>query len=129
MTPLFKGEKKERRFCNGFYAHCLSLSFLSCSVVQVGSCLFLVHCQSGLKEYIGANPAVKSIFATTVVHSKACDDSIRISEYEDAEINDEFYDAISADSLSSEESDDEDEPTNEVVCFYLNLFCLVGISK
>ncbi|OAY46949.1 protein ENHANCED DISEASE RESISTANCE 2-like isoform X3 [Manihot esculenta] len=68
---------------------------------------------AGLKEYIGANPAVKSIFATTVVHSKACDDSIRISEYEDAEINDEFYDAISADSLSSEESDDEDEPTNE----------------
>ncbi|EEF38875.1 protein ENHANCED DISEASE RESISTANCE 2-like [Ricinus communis] len=68
---------------------------------------------AGLKEYIGANPALKSKYATKVVHSKISEDSTSSSEYEDAEVKDEFYDAISADSSSSEESEDEGQPANE----------------
>ncbi|KAJ8753190.1 hypothetical protein K2173_017776 [Erythroxylum novogranatense] len=65
---------------------------------------------AGLKEYIGANPALKVEASTTVVHSKLSDVSITSSEVEDTEVNDEFYDAIAADvssSSSDEESDDE----------------------
>ncbi|KDP38628.1 hypothetical protein JCGZ_03981 [Jatropha curcas] len=67
---------------------------------------------AGLKEYVGANPALKSKYATTIVQSKVSDDSTSGSEYEDAEVKDQFYDAISADS-SSEESDDEDQLGNK----------------
>lgn len=67
---------------------------------------------AGLKEYIGANPALKSKYATTVVQSKVSDDSTSGSEYEDAEVKDEFYDAVSPDS-SSEESDDDDQSSNK----------------
>ncbi|XP_057997994.1 protein ENHANCED DISEASE RESISTANCE 2-like [Hevea brasiliensis] len=68
---------------------------------------------AGLKEYIRANPALESKYATIVVHSKDFDDSVSSSEYDDAEVKDEFYDAISADSSSSEGSDDEDHLKNE----------------
>ncbi|XP_050208638.1 protein ENHANCED DISEASE RESISTANCE 2-like [Mercurialis annua] len=68
---------------------------------------------SGLKEYIGANPALKTKYATTVIHSKISEDFTSSSEYGDAEIQDEFYDAIAADSSSSEESEDEGQPVKE----------------
>lgn len=68
-----------------------------------------------MKEYIEANPALKSKYAATVIQSKSSDDSQSVSVYEDSEVNDEFYDAITADSSSSEESDDEDQSTNEVI--------------
>ncbi|KAF2317083.1 hypothetical protein GH714_011631 [Hevea brasiliensis] len=68
---------------------------------------------AGLKEYIGANPVLKSTYTTTVVHSKVSDDCTSSNEYEDAEVKDEFYDAISAHSSSSEESDDEDQLINK----------------
>ncbi|XP_021634839.1 protein ENHANCED DISEASE RESISTANCE 2 isoform X2 [Manihot esculenta] len=68
---------------------------------------------AGLKEYVGANPTLKSKYATVVVHRKVSDDSTYSSENEDTEVKDEFYDAISADSSSSEGSDDEDRPKSE----------------
>ncbi|XP_065851444.1 protein ENHANCED DISEASE RESISTANCE 2-like [Euphorbia lathyris] len=67
---------------------------------------------AALKEYIEANPALKSKYATTVLQSRNSDDSSS-SVYEDSDVNDEFYDAISADSSSEEESDDEDQSPNQ----------------
>ncbi|KAB5552827.1 hypothetical protein DKX38_010138 [Salix brachista] len=64
-----------------------------------------------LKEYIAANPAFKFEHSSTVVHSKISD-TISGSEYEDSEEQDEFYDAMIADSSpssSEEESDDDHE--------------------
>ncbi|GLT55441.1 hypothetical protein SLA2020_285610 [Shorea laevis] len=71
---------------------------------------YALLCQvSGLKEYIGANPALKSESTTMVVHSKYFDIPGPNSDYEDAEVQDEFYDAIARDSSSSEEDDDDDD--------------------
>ncbi|XP_057433784.1 protein ENHANCED DISEASE RESISTANCE 2-like [Lotus japonicus] len=66
---------------------------------------------AGLREYIGANPTLHQQDATTVVHSKISSFSMSSAEYEeDTEVQDEFYDAIAAESFSSdEESDEEDE--------------------
>ncbi|XP_057417760.1 protein ENHANCED DISEASE RESISTANCE 2-like isoform X2 [Lotus japonicus] len=70
---------------------------------------YALLCQvAGLKEYISANPALNRENATTVVHSKISDGSISSSEYED-EVLDEFYDAISAESSTSDEESDDDE--------------------
>ncbi|GLT85395.1 hypothetical protein SLE2022_035860 [Rubroshorea leprosula] len=69
---------------------------------------YALLCQvSGLKEYIGANPALKSESSTMIVHSKYFDIPGSSGDYEDSEIRDEFYDAIAGDSSSS--SDEEDE--------------------
>ncbi|KAH6794365.1 ENHANCED DISEASE RESISTANCE protein [Perilla frutescens var. hirtella] len=70
---------------------------------------------SGLKEYIGANPALASVFSTTIVHSKASDFSESNSEFEDAEAADaaeEFYDATD-DSSSEDEDADNDVEVNK----------------
>lgn len=71
----------------------------------------------GLREYIGANPTLHQQDATTVVHSKISSFSMSSAEYEeDAEVQDEFYDAIAAESFSSdEESDEEDEKLDKKV--------------
>ncbi|KAJ7968654.1 protein ENHANCED DISEASE RESISTANCE 2 [Quillaja saponaria] len=68
-------------------------------------------CQvAGLKEYIGANPALNLESATKMIQSKISDLSISSGEFEDVEMQDEFYDAIADDSSSSdEESDDNKE--------------------
>lgn len=63
---------------------------------------------SGLKEYIAANPALHHENGTTIVHSKLSDASISSAEYED-EMQDEFYDAITADSSTSDEESDDDQ--------------------
>ena len=68
----------------------------------------MVHCLSGLKEYIAANPAFKFEHSSTVVHSKMSD-AISGSEYEDSEEQDEFYNAIIADSSSEEEEEESDD--------------------
>ncbi|XP_028760833.1 protein ENHANCED DISEASE RESISTANCE 2 [Neltuma alba] len=66
---------------------------------------YALLCQvAGLKEYIGANPEVQKRIASTVVHPKLSDVPLSTAEYEDA-VQDEFYDAIAADSSSEEESD------------------------
>ncbi|XP_041998517.1 protein ENHANCED DISEASE RESISTANCE 2-like isoform X1 [Salvia splendens] len=67
---------------------------------------------SGLKEYIGANPALASVFSTTIVHSKSSDLSGSNSEFEDAEGADEFYDAT--DDSSSDDDDNENDNKEEV---------------
>jgi len=69
---------------------------------------------SGLKEYIAANPALHQENATTIVHSKISDASISSSEYED-EVQDEFYDAIAAESSSSDEESGDDEKHDQKV--------------
>ncbi|KAK7265139.1 hypothetical protein RJT34_32755 [Clitoria ternatea] len=71
---------------------------------------YALLCQvAGLKEFIAANPALHHENATTIVQSKLSDASISSTEFED-EVQDEFYDAITADSSTSdEESDDDDE--------------------
>ncbi|KAE8126128.1 hypothetical protein FH972_020873 [Carpinus fangiana] len=79
---------------------------------------YALLCQvAGLKEYIGANPALKFESVTTVIHSKISDVSFSNGEYEDAEVQDEFYDAIAGNSSSSssedEESDNDEEHGNK----------------
>lgn len=69
---------------------------------------------AGLKEYLGANPALKVESSTTVVQTKFSDGAISSSEFDDTEVQDEFYDAIAADtSSSSDESDGDDEGTKD----------------
>ncbi|KAK4760662.1 hypothetical protein SAY87_005555 [Trapa incisa] len=71
---------------------------------------YALLCQvSGLKEYVEANPALKSEISVIISQAKASDMSGSNSDYEDSnEAVDKFYDALSADSYSSEESDDEE---------------------
>ncbi|GMH30666.1 hypothetical protein Nepgr_032509 [Nepenthes gracilis] len=72
---------------------------------------FALLCQvAGLKEYIGANPALTLKSLTTVIDSKSSDSSVSSAEYEDTGVADEFYDAITAGL-----SDDDDEDTDDDV--------------
>ncbi|KAI3446803.1 hypothetical protein Pfo_003468 [Paulownia fortunei] len=64
---------------------------------------------SGLKEYVGANPAITSESSTTIVQSKVSDLSGSNSEFEDAEAADDFYDATDDSSSEDEDSDNEIE--------------------
>ncbi|KAG5012406.1 hypothetical protein JHK86_024667 [Glycine max] len=61
----------------------------------------------GLNEYIGANLNLVQQYATSI-HSQTSNASMSKSEFVDSEMQDEFYDAISAESLSSDEESDED---------------------
>ncbi|XP_021850565.1 protein ENHANCED DISEASE RESISTANCE 2 isoform X2 [Spinacia oleracea] len=66
-------------------------------------------CQvAGLKEYIGANPVLKSNSDTAVLTSNSSSSSISSSECDSAEAE-EFYDAIAAESSEDEDSDDDIE--------------------
>ncbi|KAI5441154.1 hypothetical protein KIW84_010569 [Lathyrus oleraceus] len=70
---------------------------------------YALLCQvAGLKEYIGANPALHQQDTVTVVHSNISSISLSRAEYENAEVQDEFYDAISSESSTSDEEGDED---------------------
>lgn len=69
----------------------------------------------GLKEYIGANPALTFESSTVVVQSKTSGVSMSSNELEDAMGSDEFYDAIGTDSSSSDE-DSDDEVSSKQVC-------------
>ncbi|XP_043701322.1 protein ENHANCED DISEASE RESISTANCE 2-like isoform X2 [Telopea speciosissima] len=62
---------------------------------------------AGLKEYFGANPALRFDSPTTVVNSKVSTSSAS-GEFEDEEVGDEFYDAIAADPSSEDEDSDDD---------------------
>ncbi|GAV83954.1 START domain-containing protein/DUF1336 domain-containing protein [Cephalotus follicularis] len=71
---------------------------------------------AGLKEYIGANPALKFESSDTFIRSKNSDVSHSYStssEFENLETQDEFYDAIAADSLSEDEDSDNDDDTDK----------------
>ncbi|CAK8534458.1 unnamed protein product [Lathyrus sativus] len=70
---------------------------------------YALLCQvAGLKEYIGANPALQQD-TVTVVHSNISSISLSRAEYENAEVQDEFYDAMSSESSTSDEESDEDD--------------------
>ncbi|KAH1210078.1 Protein ENHANCED DISEASE RESISTANCE 2 [Glycine max] len=74
---------------------------------------YALLCQvAGLKEYIVANPALLQQYATTI-HSQISNASMPNPEFVDAEIQDEFYDAISAESLSSDEESEEDKELDQ----------------
>ena len=86
----------------------------------------MVHCQSGLKEYIAANPAFKFEHSTTVINSRIADGAISSSEYEDSELQDEFYDAMADDSSSSSSEEEESDDDHEKVKVILEYFwCLI----
>ncbi|CAN1800272.1 Probable UDP-arabinopyranose mutase 2 [Linum perenne] len=71
--------------------------------------MFQNCCCSGLKEYIGASPALRVESSTTVIRSKNSDGNIAAIDYDDVEVKDEFYDAISGDSSSSSPSSSDEE--------------------
>jgi hypothetical protein len=74
----------------------------------------------GLKEYIGANPALHQQDVVTIVHSKISSISCSGAEYENVQVQEEFYDAIAAESLTSdEESDEDDDNVENKVSSYL----------
>lgn len=81
---------------------------------------------SGIKEYIGANPCLVYESSTTVVHSKLSDVSLSNGEHEEGEVQDEFYDAIAADSSSSSE---DEESGNDEHDKKVSLCCLLLCSK
>lgn len=63
----------------------------------------------GLKAYIGANPAFTNESSSTLLCSKNSDYSTSDGEFVDAaEATDEFYDALSSDSSSSDEDSDKE---------------------
>ncbi|CAA0819955.1 Protein of unknown function (DUF1336 [Striga hermonthica] len=68
---------------------------------------------SGLKEYIEASPAIKSESSTSILQSKGSDLSGPLSEFEDSETVDEFYDAIADDSSSSDDDSDSEIEVNK----------------
>ncbi|XVE97523.1 hypothetical protein REPUB_Repub03eG0026900 [Reevesia pubescens] len=68
---------------------------------------------AGLKEYIGANPSLDCESSTMVVQSKLSDVSTSSSEFEDVEVQDEFYDAIAGDSSSSSEDEESENDANK----------------
>ncbi|KAK2450533.1 ENHANCED DISEASE RESISTANCE protein [Trifolium repens] len=75
---------------------------------------YALLCQvAGLKEYIGANPALHQQDVVTIVHSKISSISCSGAEYENVQVQEEFYDAIAAESLTSDEESDEDDDNVE----------------
>lgn len=88
--------------------------FVKC-LLQRQLCFFCFCNRSGLKEYIGANPALKFESSTTVIQSKLSEVSVSNAEFEESEVKDEFYDAMSADSSSSDE-----ELDNKVFLFWFS---------
>lgn len=72
---------------------------------------YALLCQvAGLREYFGANPALRSDSSSTIVPSTISDISSAHAAFEDSEVKDEFYDALaSEDSLEDEDSDDDVE--------------------
>ncbi|GAB4828180.1 hypothetical protein Ancab_035097 [Ancistrocladus abbreviatus] len=70
---------------------------------------FALLCQmAGLKEYIGANPALTFKFHTTVIDSKTSNRNVSNVAYDNSVVADEFYDAT-ADLSDDEDSDDDIE--------------------
>ncbi|KAK7354404.1 hypothetical protein VNO80_19865 [Phaseolus coccineus] len=73
---------------------------------------YALLCQvAGLKEYIGANPALLQQYSTTAVRSHVSNPSMTGSDF--AELQDEFYDAIAAESSSSDDESDDDKGSDE----------------
>jgi len=78
---------------------------------------------TGLKEYIGANPALLQQYATSAVRSHVSNPSMTGSDFAEQEIQDEFYDAIAAESSSSDDESDDNKGSDEVSFFNLCINC------
>ncbi|XP_020276988.1 protein ENHANCED DISEASE RESISTANCE 2-like isoform X2 [Asparagus officinalis] len=70
---------------------------------------YALLCQvAGLKQYLEANPSFASDSPSTYVHSNYSGASIDDADFEDYDLNDDFYDALAkVDSLEDEDSDDD----------------------
>ncbi|XWS70360.1 hypothetical protein CRYUN_Cryun03dG0041400 [Craigia yunnanensis] len=80
----------------------------SCSKFEKTIPYALLSQVAGLKEYIGANPSLNCQSSIMVVQSKFSDVSTSGGEFENAEFQDEFYDAIAGDPSSSSEDEESD---------------------
>ncbi|XWS17753.1 hypothetical protein CRYUN_Cryun33cG0094600 [Craigia yunnanensis] len=85
----------------------------SCSKFEKTIPYALLSQVAGLKEYIGANPSLNCESSTMVVQSKLSDVSTSSGEFEDVELQDEFYDAIAGDSSSSEEDEGSEDDADK----------------
>ncbi|KAK7304122.1 hypothetical protein RJT34_15186 [Clitoria ternatea] len=80
---------------------------------------YALLCQvAGLKEYIGANPTLFEQ-ASPVAHFKRSNTSMCAADFAHIELQEEFYDAIAAESPSSDEESDEDKELDHKVSFSL----------
>lgn len=74
---------------------------------------YALLCQvAGLKEYFGANPSL-TINSPSTILSNSSNVSSDISDFDDLEVNEEFYDAIAADKPDDEDSDSESESDSD----------------
>ncbi|XP_022754534.1 protein ENHANCED DISEASE RESISTANCE 2-like isoform X2 [Durio zibethinus] len=85
----------------------------SCSKFEKTIPYALLSQVAGLKEYIGANPSLNFDSSTMVVQSKLSDGSTSSGEFEDVELQDEFYDAITGDSSSSSEDEESKDDADK----------------
>lgn len=82
----------------------------------VSGVLICVMYYLALKAYIGANPAFTNESSSTLLCSKNSDYSASDGEFVDAaEAADEFYDALSSDSSSSDEDSDKEVESDRKV--------------
>ncbi|CAN0901095.1 Protein ENHANCED DISEASE RESISTANCE 2-like [Linum grandiflorum] len=98
-------------------------------VVSISSFLnggFIVLSLSGLKEYIGANPALRPLLQSSISYvSDTC------SDQDIEEVEDEFFDANNGESSSSgEDSDNDSKPVTKVARVKLkNVFWAVRFTN
>lgn len=72
-------------------------------------------CSLGLKEYIEANPSLKFELPASFMQTKYSDVSLSSRDYEDSDVQEEFYDAIAADSSSSDDESPVDDSYDKEV--------------
>lgn len=85
---------------------------------------YVLLCQiAGLREYFGANPSFSPEPSMGIAHKKNQQVSDVSGESEDSETNEDFYDAIAAESPIEDEDSDEDEnsPTKDVGLKFKNI--------
>ncbi|KAG9456242.1 hypothetical protein H6P81_000750 [Aristolochia fimbriata] len=84
---------------------------------------YALLCQvAGLREYFGANPALTSDSSSAIIQSKiSTDSSSSLSDIEDTEVKEEFYDALAANQSLEEEDEDSDDETELSECGKLKL--------
>ncbi|XWS72590.1 hypothetical protein CRYUN_Cryun02cG0052900 [Craigia yunnanensis] len=116
----FEGKMEHTQFFNFLLYIRSGLQDLDIDVQKsICQLCFFINLVSGLKEYIGANPSLNCECSTMVVQLKLSDVSTSSGEFEDVELQDEFYDdAIAGDSSSSsgdEESEDDADNTEKKI--------------
>lgn len=71
---------------------------------------------SGLREYFAANIALTSDSPATIIEPRSSDIASSPAEFEESDINEEFYDAIAdGETLEDEDSDNDDVEVPKVV--------------